>query len=90
VRYDTNIMLSPADLTSRQDDALGRTGVYSAVTAQLRKLGYRGKWHQRAGSRFGLFSKRLRDLGALREEVGHLSNVSLKGLVAEAGRRTTR
>ena len=89
VRYSANISLSPADSTPQQDRVLMRTGAYADVSRLLRKLGYRGEWHNKGG-RFGLFSKRLQDLGSLRREVQQLKPVSFKRLLAEAGRRTTR
>jgi hypothetical protein len=89
VRYGAHISLSPADSTPQQDRVLKRTGMYADVSRILRRLGYRGEWHNKGG-RFGLFGKKLRDLRSLRREVERLTPVSFKTLLAEAGRRTAR
>jgi hypothetical protein len=89
VRYSVNIMLSPGDITRAQHNTLRRAGKYAAVTAALRKLGYKGGWHTKGG-RFGLFSKDLRSPKVLKHEVNRLTSVSFKDLLGQAGRRTRR
>ena len=89
IRYSVSIALSPgAELTSQQRLALRRAGAYARVANAVGKLGYQGKWHQRGS--FGLFSKDLRSLAAVRQEVGRLQGISFKDLFADAGRRTMR
>jgi len=80
-------MVSPRRITPRRQAELGRSGWYGDLEEQLRRLGYRGQWHNHRTGRFGLFSKKLRDLVAVRAEVASLQGLDLGSVMTAAVER---
>lgn len=86
IRYEATISVWPRNVTPQDQARLTRAGWYAKMTAQFRRLGYRGEWHKNPGGKCGLFSKRLHDLDAVQAEVARLDAVHF----STAGRRTKR
>lgn len=77
VRYESTISVSPWDVPAREKVRLARAGWYDGITGKCRKLGYRGTWHRLPEGRMGIFSKRLRDLDAVKAEVARLGDLRI-------------
>jgi hypothetical protein len=68
VELTSAITLWPDRLTRRQDARLVKSGWYRDYRRQLRQRGYRGDWQDTPYGKSGFFSKKLRDVGAVRAE----------------------
>jgi hypothetical protein len=77
VRYESTVSVSPWNVPANERSRLARSGWYEEITRRCRKLGYRGRWHRLPDGRMGIFSKRLRDLQAVKAEVARLADLRI-------------